>query len=104
LRQTGFDPGARVELTAALTNAGVLPVKCTRAWVELSRPDRTSAELDLAESRGRPGDVHSKFRRRCAGGRTGTDDENVRCRRLRGKCQIGSNIMAPPLRQVRLPL
>jgi hypothetical protein len=61
LRQTGFDPGARVELTAALTNAGVLPVKCTRAWVELSRPDGTSAELDLAEVAGDPATYTRSF-------------------------------------------
>jgi hypothetical protein len=49
LIQSGYEPGARVMIIATLTASGLPAAMDARAWVEIVRPDGSTATLVLAE-------------------------------------------------------
>ena len=49
-QQGGYQPGAQVMLVATLTEAGVPAREGASLWAELTRPDATTATIDLAEA------------------------------------------------------
>jgi hypothetical protein len=50
LDQSGFDPGARVNLHASLTESGIPARAGSTVWAQLTRPDGSQGTVDFAET------------------------------------------------------
>lgn len=59
VEQSGFEPGARVVLSAAVTQSGLPLDHVPAVWAQVGRPDGTSVDLDLAPSE--PGRFSADF-------------------------------------------
>lgn len=59
LRQSGFEPGAIVTLTATVTEAGALAVAGVAVWAEVSHPDGSTSTVTLSERQ--PGAFEGDF-------------------------------------------
>lgn len=49
-RQSSFEPGASVTLTATVTQSGLPTAQVPAVWAELTRPDGTASQVDLTPS------------------------------------------------------